>query len=119
MTATRNRKEGYAYAHGERFDIEVTYTQEHGHLRKFVVGLFAKVGRSRLMVARFDNEHGFIHMDMVTADGRLIAKVPFANLSTKDAIQYAKRYFESNAPLLHDQFLRRSQASGRPAKRIV
>lgn len=86
MSATRNRKEGYAYAHGERFDIEVTYTQEGGHLRQFVVGLFVKVGRSRRMVARFDNEHGFIHVDLVTADGGLIAKVPFANLSTKDAI---------------------------------
>ena len=100
----RGRAEGYIYDHGDGFEIDVSYRQDEGRLSKFVVGLFFKARRSRSMVARFDNEHGFIHMDLLDVRGRLKAKVPFATLSLKDAIQYAKKYFEGNAVLLKEQF---------------
>lgn len=86
------------------FEIDVSYRQDDGRLSKFVVGLFFKARRSRTMIARFDNEHGFIHLDLLDARGRLKAKVPFATFSLKDAIQHAKKYFEDNAVLLKEQF---------------
>ena len=95
----RGRKEGYIYDHGEGFEIDVSYRQDDGRLSNFVVGLFFKTRRSR-----FDNEHGFIHLDLLDARGRLKAKVPFATVSLKDAIQHAKKYFEDNAVLLKEQF---------------
>ncbi len=100
----RGRAEGYIYDHGDGFEIDVSYRQDEERLSKFVVGLFFKARRSRSMIARFDNEHGFIHMDLLDAKGRLKAKVPFATLSLKDAIQHAKKYFEGNAVLLKEQF---------------
>lgn len=84
--------------------IDVSYRQDDGRLSKFVVGLFFKARRSRSMIARFDNEHGFIHMDLLDARGRLKAKVPFVTVSLRDAIQHAKKYFEGNAIHLKEQF---------------
>ena len=100
----RGRAESYIYDHGEGFEIDVSYRQDDGRLSKFVVGLFFKVRRSRTMIARFDNEHGFIHMDLLDGRGRLKAKVPFVTVPLKDAIQHAKKYFEDNAVLLKEQF---------------
>lgn len=100
----RGRAENYIYDHGEGFEIDVSYRQDDGRLSKFVVGPFFKVRRSRNMIARLDNEHGFIHMDLLDARGRLKAKVPFVTVSLKDAIQHAKQYFEDNAVLLKEQF---------------
>ena len=100
----RGRAESYIYDHGEGFEIDVSYRQDDGRLSKFVVGLFFKARRSRAMIARFDNEHGFIHLDLLDGRGRLKAKVPFATVSLRDAIQHAKKYFEDNAVLLKEQF---------------
>lgn len=100
----RRRAENYIYDHGDGFEIDVSYRQDDGRLSKFVVGLFFKVRCSRTMIARFDNEHGFIHMDLLDGRGRLKAKVPFVTVPLKDAIQHAKKYFEDNAVLLKEQF---------------
>lgn len=45
-----------------------------------------------------------VHMDLVDKNGRLRAKVPFAMVSTKHAITYAKAYFQENAEALEAQF---------------
>ena len=101
-------KESYVHDLGSKYRIEVAWTSRQGVLEEFLVGLYLR--RPKSMVARFDNLHrgglfdGIVHLDLVDRSGNLRAKVPFANVPLRNAINHAKNYFEIHAEALEAQF---------------
>lgn len=101
-------KESYKQSLSDRLFIEAAWSSKQGVVEDFVVGLYRV--RPKLMIARFDNLHGggvfdgMVHMDLVDKNGCLRAKVPFARVSLRFAITYAKNYFQENAEALEAQF---------------
>jgi hypothetical protein len=101
-------KESYRQIINDRYLVEVAWTSRQGALKEFVVGFYVK--HPKLMIARFDNLHrggifdGMVHMDLLDKTGNLRAKVPFATVPLRQAINYAKNYFETHAEALEAQF---------------
>lgn len=81
-----------------------THTRWQGRVLSFAVQLEVFVGGQWRAVLRYDTAHGFVHRDLLHADGT-VEKTPVGKQSSDEALSFAEEDLRENWRLYRGRFL--------------
>jgi len=74
----------------EEFAVVLTRTSEEAGLQQ---------------ICRYDNAHGFAHLDLLSRSGNLREKHPYSHLSDQEALEHAIADLKANYQAYWDDFI--------------
>ena len=90
------RREGFQVDGGEHFQIYVRFTTRTGRIVDFAVVLVVFHNGEEIQIARYDNAHGFTHLDILDSQGNVDRKESHDHIPIEHAIRHALDDFKKN-----------------------
>lgn len=90
------KREGFQVDGGEHFRIYVRFTTRRGRIVDFAVALVIFHQGEEIQVARYDNAHGFTHLDILDPQGNVDRKESHDHIPIEHAIRHALDDFKTN-----------------------
>ncbi len=90
------RREGFQVDGGEHFRLYVRFTTRSGRIVDFAVVLVVFHNGEEIQVARYDNAHGFTHLDILDTQGNVDRKESHDHIPIEHAIRHALDDFKKN-----------------------